>query len=170
MAPEGIDSRTRYRNPLGYGLMVYKGLLGLGEVAVGLVLAMPFLDGVALFRRLSAEELREDPGDFLVGFLSRHLPALLAHRVTVAVALLLLGGAKVAAAMALYNGREWGRYALAALVIGLLPFDLRAALLHPHPAQLLVLALNALAAVVLVAGFDRTLHLLRKRRVGTRGR
>jgi predicted membrane protein DUF2127 len=117
MAADEVDVRRRYRNPLGYALMAYKGLLGLGEVAVGLLVSMPFLDTVALFRRLSAEELREDPGDRLVGFLSRHLPSLMAHRGTVAAALLVLGVAKVAAAIGLYNGKEWGRYLPAALVV-----------------------------------------------------
>jgi hypothetical protein len=169
MAADEVDVRRRYRNPLGYALMAYKGLLGLGEVAVGLLVSMPFLDTVALFRRLSAEELREDPGDRLVGFLSRHLPSLMAHRGTVAAALLVLGVAKVAAAIGLYNGKEWGRYLLAALVVALLPLDVRAALLHPRAGQLIVLAVNMVVALVLIAGFDRTLRLLHIRSSPTGG-
>jgi hypothetical protein len=40
---------------------------------------------------LSAEELREDPGDRFVALVSRHLPALLHHRGLVAVELVLFG-------------------------------------------------------------------------------
>ena len=63
------DQRTRFRRPLGMAVMAYKAILGLSE---------------ATFARLSAEELREDPGDRFVALISRHLPALLRHRGLVA--------------------------------------------------------------------------------------
>ena len=40
--------------------MVYKATLGLSEIAVGVLLAVPSFDPQATFARLSAEELRED--------------------------------------------------------------------------------------------------------------
>jgi hypothetical protein len=43
----------------------------------------------ATFARLSAEELREEPGDRFVALVSRHLPALLHHRGLVAAGLVL---------------------------------------------------------------------------------
>jgi uncharacterized membrane protein len=105
--------------------MAYKAILGLSEIVVGVLLAVPSFDPQATFARLSAEELREDPGDRFVALVSRHLPALLHYRGLVAVGLILLGLAKLVAAAAMWEGQEWGGYLLAATVALLLPFDLR---------------------------------------------
>jgi hypothetical protein len=53
--------RTRFRRPLGVAVMAYKAILGLSEIVVGVLLAVPSFDPQATFARLSAEELREDP-------------------------------------------------------------------------------------------------------------
>ena len=53
--------RTRFRRPLGLLIMGYKAALGLSEILVGTLLAFPGFDPQAIFARLSAEELREDP-------------------------------------------------------------------------------------------------------------
>jgi hypothetical protein len=39
----------------------YKAILGLSEITVGILLAVPSFDPQATFARLSTEELREDP-------------------------------------------------------------------------------------------------------------
>jgi hypothetical protein len=81
MSLAGPDQqRTRFRRPLGVAIMAYKTILGLSEIVVGLLLAVPSFDPQATFARLSAAELREDPGDRFVALVSRHLPALLHHR------------------------------------------------------------------------------------------
>jgi hypothetical protein len=46
--------------------MAYKAILGLSEIVVGLLLAIPSFDPQATFARLSADELREDANDRLV--------------------------------------------------------------------------------------------------------
>jgi uncharacterized membrane protein len=97
---------TRFRRPLGVAMMAYKAVLGLSEIAVGVLLAVPSFDPQASFARLSAEELREDPSDRLVALISRHLPALVHHRGTVAVGLILFGLAKLVAAAAMWEGQE----------------------------------------------------------------
>jgi uncharacterized membrane protein len=130
--------------------MAYKAALGLSEVAVGVLLAVPSFDPQATFARLSAEELREDPGDRFVALVSRHLPALLHHRGPVAVGLVLLGLAKLVAAAAMWEGHEWGGYLLAATVALLLPFDLRQAVVDPTAGHVLLAVANAVALVVLV--------------------
>jgi uncharacterized membrane protein (DUF2068 family) len=114
---------------------------------------VPSFDPQATFARLSAEELREDPGDRLVALISRYLPALLHHRGTVAVGLVLVGMAKLVAAAAMWEGEEWGGYLLAVTVAPLLlPFDLRQAVLHPTVGHVLLAVANAavLAALVLL--------------------
>jgi hypothetical protein len=62
--PDG--QRTWFRRPLGIAVMAYKAILGLSEIVVGVLLAVPSFDPQATFARLSAEELREDPGDRFV--------------------------------------------------------------------------------------------------------
>ena len=57
------EQRTRFRRPLGVAVMGYKAVLGLSEILVGVLLAVPSFDPQATFARLSAEELREDPGE-----------------------------------------------------------------------------------------------------------
>jgi uncharacterized membrane protein len=142
--------RTRFRHPLGVAVMAYKAALGRSEMLVGVLLAIPSFNPQATFARLSAEELREDPGDRVVALVSRHLPALLHHRGTVAVGLILLGLAKLVAAAAMWEGHEWGGYLLAATVALLLPFDLRQAVVDPTPGHVLLAMGNAAALAVLV--------------------
>ena len=69
---------------------------------------------------MSAKELREDPGDRMGALVTRHLPGLLHHRGLIAVGLILFGLAKLVAAAAMWEGREWGGYLLAATVALLL--------------------------------------------------
>ena len=142
--------RTRFRRPLGVAVMAYKAILGLSEIVVGLLLAVPSFDPQATFARLSAEELREDPSDRFVALVSRHLPALLHHRGLVAVGLVVLGLAKLVAAAAMWEGQEWGGHLLAATVPLLLPFDLRQAVIDPTIGHILLATGDAVALVVLV--------------------
>jgi len=144
------EQRTRFRRPVGVAVMAYKAALGLSEMLVGVLLAVPSFDPQATFARLSAEELREDPSDRLVALISRHLPALLHHRGPVAVGLVVFGLAKLVAAAAMWEGQEWGGYLLAATVALLLPFDLRQAVLDPTVGHVLLAVANAAALVVLV--------------------
>jgi len=146
--PDG--QRTRFRRPLGVAVMAYKAALGLGEILVGVLLAVPSFDPETTFARLSAEELREDPGDRLVALIGRHLPALLHHRGLVAVGLVSLGLAKLVAAAAMWQGQEWGGYLLAATVALLLPFDLRQAVTTSTIGHVLLATANAAVLVVLV--------------------
>ena len=144
------EHRTRFRRPLGVAVMAYKAVLGLSEIAVGVLLVVPSFDPQATFSRLSAEELREDPSDRLVALISRHLPALLHHRRMVAVGLILFGLAKLVAAAAMWEGQEWGGYLLAATVALLLPLDLRQAVVNPTVGHVLLAVANTTALVVLV--------------------
>jgi uncharacterized membrane protein (DUF2068 family) len=130
--------------------MAYKALLGSSEIVVGVLLAVPSFDPQATFARLSAEELRKDPGDRAVALISRHLPALLHHRGLVAVGLILFGLAKLIAAAAMWEGHEWGGYLLAASVALLLPFDVRQAVASPTAGHVLLALANAAALVILV--------------------
>jgi|GEM_PF-2738844 uncharacterized membrane protein len=144
------EQRTRFRRPLGVAVMAYKAVLGLSEIAVGVLLAVPSFDPQATFARLSAEELSEDPGDQLVALISRHLPALLHRRGTVAVGLIVFGLTKLVAAAAMWAGQEWGGYLLAATVAILLPFDLRQAMVDPTVGHILLALANTAALAVLV--------------------
>ena len=144
------EQRTRFRRPLGVAVMGYKAVLGLSEILAGVLLAVPSFDPQATFARLSAEELREDPGDRFVALVSRHLSALLHHRGLVAVGLVILGLAKLVAAVAMWEGQEWGGYLLAATVALLLPFDLRQAVVDPTVGHVLLAAANTAALAVLV--------------------
>jgi len=142
--------RTRYRRPLGVAVMAYNAVLGLSEIVVGVLLAVPSFDPQTTFARLSAEELREDPGDHLVAPVSRPLPSLLHHRGLIAVRLILFGRAKLVAAAAMWEGQEWGGHLLAATVPLRLPFDLRQAVIDPTIGHILLATGDAVALVVLV--------------------
>ena len=144
------DERTRFRRPLGLLIIGYKAALGLSEVIVGAFLAVAGVDPQAIFARLSAEELREDPGDHFVALVTRQLPSLVHHRRPVAAGLILLGLAKLVAAAAMWEGREWGGYLLAVTVALLLPLDVRQALVFPTAGHVLLAAANVAVLVVLV--------------------
>jgi uncharacterized membrane protein (DUF2068 family) len=144
------ERRTRFRRPVGVAVMAYKAALGLSEMLVGVLLAVPSFDPQATFARLSAEELREDPGDRFIALIGRHLPALLHHRGLIAVGLITLGLAKLVAAAAMWEGHEWGGYLLAATVALLVPFDLRQAVVDPTVGHLLLAVANAAALAALL--------------------
>jgi uncharacterized membrane protein len=144
------QQRTRFRRPLGVAVMAYKTILGLSEVVVGVFLAVPSFDPQATFARLSAEELREDPGDRFLALVSRRLPALLHHRGLIAVGLIMFGLVKLVAAAAMWEGQEWGGYLLAATVALLLPFDVRQAVASPTASHVLLAVANAAALAALV--------------------
>ncbi len=149
------EDRHRFRRPLALAAMAYKALLALGELVAGVALAIPSFHIAAVFHRLAAGELREDPGDAFVAFVSRHLPSLIAHRQPVAVALILLGSAKLIAAAGMWYGKEWGRYLLAAIVIGFLPLDVYAAVENPSLVRFLFVVANVGAAWLLTVGIGR---------------
>jgi uncharacterized membrane protein len=142
--------RTRFRRPLGLLIIGYKAILGLSEIVVGILLVIPSFDPRAIFARLSAEELREDPGDHFVALVTRHLPSLLHHRGPVAVGVILLGLAKLVAAAAMWEGKEWGGYLLVAIVGLLLPLDLRQAVVYPTASHVLLLVANVMVVAVLL--------------------
>jgi uncharacterized membrane protein YkvA (DUF1232 family) len=149
-APTPEAERARFRRPLGLVIMGYKAALGFGEIIAAALLAVPGFDPQATFARLSASELRDDPGDHFVALVTRHLPALLHHRGLLAAGLVLLGLTKLVAAAAMWEGKEWGGYLLAATVALLLPLDLRQAVIDPTASHLLLAAANLAALVVLV--------------------
>jgi hypothetical protein len=43
------EYRTRFRRPLGVAVMAYKAILGLSEIVVGVLLAIPNFDPQATF-------------------------------------------------------------------------------------------------------------------------
>jgi uncharacterized membrane protein len=142
--------RARFRRPLGLLIIAYKAALGLTKVIVGVLLAVPGVDPQAIFARLSAEELREDPGDHFVAMVTRQLPSLVTIAGRSPSGLILLGLAKLLAAGAMWEGKEWGGYLLAVTVALLLPLDLRQALLFPTAGHVLLAAANVAVLVVLV--------------------
>jgi len=150
------EVRTRFRTPVGLTIIAYKTALGVGELTVGVLLLIPSLDLAATFHRLSAEELREDPSDLLVALISRHLPTLVQHRATVGVGLIAFGVGKLIAAAAMWNGKEWGRYLLAATVVLLLPLDVRSVITDPSILRFLLVILNALVVFLLIQPISRT--------------
>lgn len=91
-----------------------------------------------------------------MALISRHLPSLVQHRATVGLGLIAFGVVKLIAAAAMWNGKEWGRYLLAAMVVLLLPLDLRSAVTDPSIVRFVLVILNALVAFLLVRPTSRT--------------
>ncbi|MEA2498338.1 MAG: putative rane protein [Actinomycetota bacterium] len=151
-----VEDRARFRTPVGLAIIAYKSMLGVGELLVGILLLIPSLDVSALFHRLVAEELREDPSDLLVSLFSRHLPSIIQHRPVVGLGLIAFGVGKLVAAGAMWNGKEWGRYLLAGLVVLLVPFDVRTMVTDPSVAHFLLVFLNVLVVYLLARPTFRT--------------
>ena len=86
----------------------------------------------------------------MVALVTRHLPGLLHHRGVIAVGLILFGLAKLVATAAMWEGREWGGYLLAATVALLLPFHLRQAVIDPTIGHVLLATGNAAVLVGLL--------------------
>jgi uncharacterized membrane protein len=130
--------------------MGYKAIIGLSEIVVGVLLLIPTFDVARTFHRLTAEELREDPGDWTVAFVSRQLPQLVHSRLPVGMVLIALGLLKLVAAGAMWEGKEWGRYLLAVVVVAALPLDMRQAIIQPTLGHFVIVLLNGLIAVLLL--------------------
>jgi hypothetical protein len=143
------EQRTRFRPPPALPSWPTRPPLGFSEILVGGLLADPGFDPGDL-RPAVGRGTARGPRRPLRRLVSRHLPALLHHRGLVAVGLVLFGLAKLLAAVAMWEGQEWGGYLLAASVALLLPFYLRQAVTSPTPGHVLLAAANAAALVVLV--------------------
>lgn len=165
MMSEKGDNRRRFRTPLGLTIIGYKALLGIVESGLGALLLLPRVNITELFRRLTAHELREDSTDRFVALAVRHLPSLVQHRYLVGAGLLGVGIAKLVAAGAMWEGKEWGPYVIGGVVGLLLPFDLWQAISRPTVASILLAAANALVLAAVV----RLLHLGEKPRTGSGG-
>lgn len=147
---ESVDQR-RYRTKVGYTLMAYKTILGAAEVSAAIALSVPALDPIRRFRAWAAAEQRADPNDLVAGLIARHMPSFLPHRPVIVAGLLALGVLKITAAVAMFNGYEWGPILLLAVVALALPLEVRATIVHPSTEHVLFAAVNVVAIVALAA-------------------
>jgi hypothetical protein len=130
--------------------MAYKLLLGVAELGAGLTLIVPAFDPLPRFHRWATAERIHDPNDLLAGFVVRNVPSFLPHRILVVLILLILGLAKVVAAVAMFYGYEWGVLLLIGIVTAALPVDIRAAVTHPSIGHAMFVTANVVVVALLV--------------------
>lgn len=131
-------------------IIVYKFLLGLLEVILGLGIIIYGQRIYLLYTNFRNSEVLEDPHDLLARLLETFVPYLLAHRGYVVLILLLLGVTKMAGSIGLMKRKHWGLDVLIIVTILLLPFETFAIFAHPNLTKVAFFVINMLIALYLV--------------------
>lgn len=138
------------RHEVAWYVVAYKLIFGLLEVLAGLGLLFFSRQAMVWYRTVVVAELSEDPHDLLALVSSKILPTILTHHTYLVVYLLALGGAKVAGAVGLFFGRNWGVDLLVGLTIAMFPFQTVELFLHPSIMNFLYISTGMLIALYLV--------------------
>lgn len=131
-------------------IIVYKFLLGLFEVILGLGIIIFGKKIYELYLNFRNNELLEDPHDLLARATEKFIPYLLAHQGYVVFILLLLGITKMAGCVGLWYKKHWGLDVLIVITIVLLPFEIYAILAHPSFTKSSFFVVNLFIALYLV--------------------
>ena len=144
------DRPTLVRTRLAGLIIVYKLVLGLIELAGGLVIAFfsSQIEARAMF--MLYHELSEDPHDVLANLIVRVIPNLFTHHTIFTVSLILLGLTKIAGAVGLLYKKNWGVDLLVGLTAVMAPFQLVSILTHPAVFDVLYLLVGVLIALYLI--------------------
>jgi uncharacterized membrane protein len=131
-------------------IVVYKFLLGVIELLIGLTLA---LFGSNIYRVVQAsliKELSEDPHDLLARISESIVPNVFTHGHFVIASLIILGVAKISGAIGLMYKQNWGVDLLVGLTVLMAPFQIVNLILHPRIFDLGYFLLGLLIALYLV--------------------
>ncbi len=131
-------------------ILVYKFMLGLIEMSVGLAIALFGSKIYQLYQTSMIKELSEDPHDLLARLSESIVPNLLTHNTYIVLYFIVLGLAKVLGAIGLVYKKNWGVDLLVGLTIILAPFQIVNLILHPNFFDLLYLIVGLLIALYLV--------------------
>lgn len=131
-------------------IIVYKFILGLFEVILGLGIIIFGKRIFELYINFRNNGLFEDPHDFLAFWAEKIVPYILMHRGYVVLILLLLGITKMAGAYGLWNKKHWGLDILIFVTIALLPFEIYAIIAHPSLTKTAYFIINLFIALYLV--------------------
>ena len=131
-------------------IIVYKFLLGLFEVVLGLGIIIYGKKIYTLYLNFRNSELLEDPHDFLAQIVERLVPFILAHQGYVVFILLLLGITKMVGTVGLWYKKHWGLDVLISVTIALLPFEIYAIIAHPSLTKTSYFIINLFIALYLV--------------------
>ncbi len=131
-------------------IILYKMSLGFVEFVSGLILAFFGEQTAIWYRKTVSIELSEDPHDTLARLSQHIVPGVLNHHTYLVLYLLALGGAKLAGAVGLVFGRNWGVDLLVALTVAMFPFQMYDLVLHPSLVNFLYISAGVLIALYLI--------------------
>ncbi len=151
-------------------IIVYKFVLGLIELLMGLGIIFFSDQIVEIYINLTTKELIEDPNDLLLGILQKIFPYLLEHRGWVVVILIALGIVKIVSTVGLAYRKHWGLDLLVGLTVSLLPFQTYNLIVHPSLLKTIFFLINILIALYLVEFkpkhyFKRLKHRVKRKRL-----
>jgi uncharacterized membrane protein len=131
-------------------IIFYKLALGVIEFATGLGIALAGNKIFTLYRLYVTGELSEDPHDLLARLSERVIPHVFTHNAFLITYLLILGSAKIAGAIGLIYGKNWGVDLLVGLTAVMFPFQFIHLFIHP----------SALDAIYIFVGLFIALYLI----------
>lgn len=146
-------------------IIVYKFILGLFELILGLGIIFVGSQMVEIYENFKAKELLEDPHDLLIGILEKIIPYLLRHQGYIVLILVVLGLVKIIGAAGLLYRKHWGLDLLVVLTISLLPFQVYNLIAFYSLAKLAYFAINVFIALYLVRFQPETYFSNLKRRM-----
>ncbi|HEX9007756.1 MAG TPA: DUF2127 domain-containing protein [Patescibacteria group bacterium] len=131
-------------------IIAYKFIYGLVEFILGTGIIFYGKTVLTRYNSYAAQELLEDPHDLIVRLTHGVVPNLLAHNVSLAFYLILLGGVKIAGSIGLIYKKNWGVDLLVALTIVMFPFQFIRLLIHPSLPDFIYIFIGILISLYLV--------------------
>lgn len=131
-------------------IIIYKFLLGLLEVILGLGIIFFGKRIYELYLNFRNNELLEDPHDFLALISEKLIPYIFAHQGYLVFILLFLGLTKMIGSIGLWQRKHWGLDILIIVTLVLLPFEIFALIAHPALSKIIYFLINLFIAFYLV--------------------
>jgi uncharacterized membrane protein len=131
-------------------IILYKLVLGLVEFLSGISLALFSKPLLKFYTARLTQELSEEPHDLLANFSERIIPSILTHHGYIVLYLTLLGSAKIAGAIGLIFGKNWGVDLLVTLTVIMFPFQFVNLILHPSLIDFFYITIGILIALYLI--------------------
>ncbi|HVN67441.1 MAG TPA: DUF2127 domain-containing protein [Candidatus Sulfotelmatobacter sp.] len=125
------EKRLERRYHISIYIIAYKMAFGFFELASGIFIRVFGRRLDQFYSVRLARELAEDPHDLLARLSEKIVPNILTHNGYLAIYLVLLGGAKIAGAVGLVYGENWGVDLLVGLTAAMFPFQLGRLIIHP---------------------------------------
>ena len=148
--PKSYEENLEKEFHVSWYIIFYKFIFGVIEFVAGVGILALGTKAIGLYRIYLSHELLEDPNDLLANISGHIVPYIFSHRTYIVIYLIILGGAKIAGAIGLIYGKDWGVDLLVGLTVLMFPFQFIHFILQPTFIEFIYIVTGLLIALYLV--------------------